>query len=174
MKEKLISSKVIFRGHAVDLRVDTVEKDSGIQATREIVDHKDCIAVVALDDSKVVMVRQYRRPADKSLLEIPAGSMEPGETPEASVKRELQEEIGFLPGEIKRIGGFYSAPGYCTEYLHLFVARNLKESQLMAEDTDEIEVVRVPISEIPGMIARGEICDAKSVAGLLQVITQQV
>lgn len=174
MKEKLISSETIFKGHALSLRVDTIEKYSGPQSTREIVDHRDCIAVVVIDDDEnVVMVRQFRRPADKTLLEIPAGSIEPGEQPEAGVKRELQEEIGFLPGDIKKIGGFYSAPGYCTEYLYLYVAKNLTESRLVAEDTDEIQVVKVPISKIPDMIRKGEICDAKSIAGLLQVIMER-
>lgn len=174
MMEKLISSETIFEGHALSLRVDTIEKDSGEQTTREIVDHRDCIAVVVIDDEEnVVMVRQFRRPAKKTLLEIPAGSIEPGEQPEAGVKRELQEEIGLLPGDIKKIGGFYSAPGYCTEYLHLYVVKNLTESRLVAEDTDEIEVVRVPISKIPDMIRKGEICDAKSIAGLFQVIMER-
>lgn len=72
-----------------------------------------------------------------------------------------------MPGKITKLGGFYNAPGYCTEFMHIFLASDLKESRLVAEDTDEIEVVRVPLSKIPGMIEKGEICDAKSVAGLL-------
>jgi ADP-ribose pyrophosphatase len=166
--EKVVSSKKVFEGRAVNLRVDTIDKPSGERITREIVEHSDCIAVVVLDDrDNVVLVRQYRRAADKMLLEIPAGCVEPGEALEDCVKRELQEEIGYLPGKITKLGGFYAAPGYCTEFMHIFLASYLKESRLVAEDTDEIEVVRVPLSKIPGMIDNGEICDAKSVAGLL-------
>ena len=171
MQEKLISSKTVFEGRAVNLRIDTIEKASGEVTTREIVWHADCIAVVVLDDkNNVILEKQYRRAAGKVLLEIPAGGIEEGETPEEAVKRELQEEIGYLPGKVTRLGGFYSAPGYCTEYLYLFLATDLKPSHLTAEDTDEIEIVRVPVSEIKGLIDSGQICDAKSVAGLLQFL----
>lgn len=171
MQEKLVSSEIIFKGRAVRLRVDTIEKTSGEVTTREIVWHSDCIAVVVLDDKdNIILEKQYRRPAGKVLLEIPAGGIEEGESPEEAVKRELQEEIGYLPGKVVRLGGFYAAPGYCTEYLHLFLATDLIPSRLTAEDTDEIEIVRVPVSEIKGLIDSGQIGDAKSVAGLLQYL----
>ncbi|MCX6004173.1 MAG: NUDIX hydrolase [Chloroflexi bacterium] len=171
MQEKLISSKTVFEGRAVRLRIDTIEKSSGVQTTREIVEHADCIAVVVLDDKdNVIMERQYRTATGKVLLEIPAGGMEEGESPEDAVRRELQEEIGYLPGKVTSLGGFYAAPGYCTEYLHLFLATDLVQSHLTAEDTDEIEIVRVPVSQIKSLIEQGEICDAKSVAGLLRFL----
>ena len=170
-RERLLASKNVFTGQAVTLRIDTVEKAAGNTATREIVEHRDCIAVVVLDhENNIIMVRQFRRPAGKMLLEIPAGGMEDGEGLADCVRRELQEETGYLPETVVRLGGFYAAPGYCTEYLHIFLATNLIESHLTAEDTDEIEVVRVPVADIIGMINNGEICDAKSVAGLLQYI----
>jgi ADP-ribose pyrophosphatase len=169
--EKLLSSKEIFRGHVVNLRIDTIEKVSGQVITREIVEHADCIAVVAVDgEGRIVMVKQFRRPVNKMLLEIPAGGVKDGEHPEDCVRRELQEEIGYLPGKLQRLGGFYAAPGYCSEYLHLFLATQLTESRLNAEDTDEIEVVRFTAPEILAMIESGEICDAKSIAGLLKYI----
>ncbi len=170
--EKTLSSQRIFEGRAVKLRIDTVLKPGGKSTTREIVEHSDCVAVVVLDSKdRVIMVRQYRKAVDKFLLEIPAGGIEPGEQPVECVRRELQEEIGYLPNRVERLGGFYSAPGYCTEYLHLYLATHLVPSQRMAEDTEEIEVVRIPLSRIPDMIASGEICDAKSIAGLLRVIS---
>jgi ADP-ribose pyrophosphatase len=175
MQEKLVSSKTVFEGRAVNLRIDTIEKASGEVTTREIVWHADCIAVVVLDDKdNVILERQYRRPAGKVLLEIPAGGIDEDETPEEAVKRELQEEIGYLPGKVTRLGGFYSAPGYCTEYLHLFLAKDLTPSRLTAEDTDEIEIVRVPVSEIKGLIDNGQICDAKSVVGLLSLLSRLI
>ena len=170
-KEKLLSSEEIFLGRAVSLHIDTIEKTSGQVTTREIVEHADCIAVVAVDDEgRIVMVKQFRRPANRMLLEIPAGGVEVGEDPEDCVKRELQEETGYFPGELQKLGGFYAAPGYCTEYLHLFLAKQLTESRLTAEDTDEIEVLRFSVPEILAMIDSGEICDAKSIAGLLKYI----
>jgi ADP-ribose pyrophosphatase len=166
--EKLLSSKEIFRGRAVNLRIDTIEKKSGQVTTREIVEHKDCIAVVVVDnEDNILMVEQFRTPVNRVLLEIPAGGVKDGEEPEDCVRRELQEEIGYLPGKLQRLGGFYAAPGYCSEYLHVFLATDLSESRLIAEDTDEIEVVRIPVPEILKMIDSGQICDAKSIAGLL-------
>ncbi len=170
--EKTLSSQKVYDGRAVKLRVDTVQKPNGKTTTREIVEHSDCVAVVVLDSKdRVILVRQYRKAVGKALLEIPAGSIDPGEQPINCVRRELQEETGYLPNKIDRLGGFYSAPGYCTEYLHLYLATHLIPSRREAEDTEEIEVVRVPLSQIPDLIASGEICDAKSIAGLLRVIS---
>ena len=170
--EKTLSSEQVYDGRAIKLRVDTVEKPSGKTTTREIVEHSDCVAVVPLDTKdNVLMVRQFRKAIDKNLLEIPAGGVEPDEQPIACVRRELQEEIGYLPNKIDKLGGFYAAPGYCTEYLHLYLATKLVSSKLEAEDTEDIEVVRVPLSKIPDLINAGEICDAKSIAGLLRVIS---
>ena len=169
--EKLLSREEVFIGRAVSLRIDTIEKKSGDVTTREIVEHADCIAVVAVDDQgRIVLVKQFRRPVNKTLLEIPAGGVEDGEDPKECARRELQEEIGYIPGKLQSLGGFYAAPGYCTEYLHLFLATQLTESRLAAEDTDEIEVVRIPVSEVRAMIDSGQICDAKSIAGLLRYL----
>lgn len=166
--DRVIKSETVFKGQIVNLRVDTVVEPSGRRSTREIVEHSDVIVAVPLDaQSNVLMVRQFRDPAGKALLELPAGGMDPGETPEACVERELREEIGFLPRKLERLTGFYSAPGYCTEYLHLFLASELERAPLNAEDTDGIEVVCVSFKEALKLIASGEICDSKSVAGLL-------
>ena len=168
MIEKTLSSELIYDGRAVKLRVDTVQMADGRQTTREIVEHSDCIAVVAIDaDSNVLLVRQFRKPVEKELLEIPAGGIDPDEDVEAAVQRELREETGYLPQRMEKLGGFYSAPGYCSEYLHLYLATELIPSQLYAEDTEEISLVRVPLAQVPGLIASGSICDAKSIAGLL-------
>jgi len=118
-------------------------------------------------------VKQFRKPVEKELLEIPAGCIDPGEDPETTVSRELREETGYLPRKIEKLGGFYSAPGYCSEYLHLYLATDLTPGQLYAEDTEEISVVRVPISQIPGLITSGRICDGKSIAGLLTYLKYQ-
>jgi ADP-ribose pyrophosphatase len=103
----------------------------------------------------------------EELLEIPAGGIYPDETVEQAVCRELQEETGYFPHQLKKLRGFYSAPGYCTEYLYLYLATELAFSPLQAEDTEDIGLVRVPLADIPHLIASGKICDAKSIAGLL-------
>jgi len=165
--ENTISSKVIFEGRAVKLRIDTVCMPDGRETTREVVEHADCIAVVPVDnEDNVLMVRQFRQPIDQELLEIPAGGIDPGETPEEATRREMQEETGFIPARLVKLGGFYSAPGYCTEHLHLFLAEDLAPGRLFAEDTEGISLVKVPVKELPGLLASGRIEDAKSIAGL--------
>lgn len=172
--EKTITSKLIFSGHAIKLRVDTIQTPDGEQKTREIVEHADCIAVIAIDDKdNVLLVRQYRKAAEKELLEIPAGGIDAGEDPDTAVQREMREETGYLPKKVKRIGGFYSAPGWCTEFLYLYAATDLVPSPLSAEDTAEIKLVRVPIARIPELIQSGKIQDAKSIAGLLSYLRYQ-
>jgi len=166
--EKTLSSQLIYDGRAVKLRVDTVRMPSGRETRREIVEHRDCVAIVAVDaDDNVLLVKQFRKSVEKELLEIPAGGIDPGEDPVTTVRREMQEETGYLPGKVEKLGGFYSSPGFCTEYLHLYLATDLTPSPLYAEDTESIKLVRVPISQIPSLIASGSICDAKSIAGLL-------
>jgi len=173
-KEKTLSSQLVYEGRAVKLRVDTVKMPSGRETTREIVEHSDCVAIIAIDASdNVLLVNQFRKPVEKELLEIPAGGIEPDEDPVATVRREMQEETGYLPRKVERLGGFYSSPGYCTEYLHLYLATDLTPGQLYAEDTENIKVVRVPVSQIPGLIASGSICDAKSIAGLFAFLEYQ-
>jgi len=168
--ERTISTKEVYQGRLVKLRVDKVEKPDGEKATREIVEHSDCVAIVAIDkENNVLLVRQFRQPVGKELLEIPAGGIDPNEDVTKAVCRELQEETGYFPQKLEKLGGFYSAPGYCTEYLHLYMATDLTYRPLKAEDTDSIELIRVALASIPGLIASGEICDAKSIAGLLSV-----
>jgi len=146
----------------------------GRETTREIVEHSDCVAIVAVDaDGNVLLVNQFRKPVEKELLEIPAGGIDPGETPETTVCRELREETGYLPRRVEKLGGFYSAPGYCSEYLYLYLATDLIPSQLYAEDTENIRLVRMPITQIPGLITSGSICDSKSIAGLLTYLEYQ-
>jgi len=169
--EETVSSKLAFSGVAVNLRIDTVKTADGRLTTREIVEHPECIAVIAVDaGDNILLVRQFRKAVEKVLLEIPAGGIEPGEDPVSAVEREMREETGFLPNKIERLGGFYSAPGFCTEYLHLYLATDLTPDPLVAEDTAGIQLVPVTKDRIPLMIADGSICDSKSIAGLLQYL----
>ena len=174
VEEKTLSSQLIYEGRAVKLRVDTVQMPGGRKTTREIVEHSDCVAIIAIDaDDNVLLVSQFRKPIGKELLEIPAGGIEPGEDPVDCVCRELREETGYLPGKVERLGGFYSAPGYCTEYLHLYLATDLTSSPLQAEDTENIRLVRVPLGQIPSLVKSGSICDGKSIAGLFTFLEYQ-
>jgi len=166
--EKKLSTKELYHGRAVNVRLDTVEKPNRRKTTREVVEHSDCIVAVPVDaQGNVLLVRQFRYPVDKFLLEVPAGGINPGEKPIECVCRELQEEIGYLPRKIESLGGFYAIPGYGTEYLYCYLARELVPSRLVAEDTEDIELVRVTQDQILKLIASGDISDAKSIAALL-------
>jgi ADP-ribose pyrophosphatase len=168
LAEEVISSRVIFEGRVVKLRVDTVKTIDGRRTTREVVEHAPCVAVVAVDDkSNVLLVRQYREALGKELLEIPAGGIDKGESPEDAVIREMQEETGFRPGRVVQLCGFYTTPGFCDEYLYVYLAKELEPGRLFAEDTPGIEVVSVPVRDIPALLTSGKIEDSKTIAGLL-------
>ncbi len=170
-EERTLESKLVYEGREVKLRLDTVVLPSGRKTTREVVEHVDCVAVVALDsEDNVLLVRQFRKPAERVLLEIPAGGIEPGEQPIQCALRELEEETGYIAGKLERLGGFYSSPGFCTEYLYLFLATELQKGASGAEEDEAIEVVPIPLAEIPNLISSGEICDAKSIAGFFALL----
>ncbi len=165
-RERVTKTEHVYRGRAVHVRVDGVVKANGKKTTREVVEHVDCVVILPVDsEGNILLVRQYRHAVDKELLELPAGSIDPGETPEQAAIRELREETGYRPGKLDGLGGFYAAPGYCTEFLHFFRASHLEKSPLTAEDTDEIEVVPVSPAEVPSLVESGQICDAKTIAG---------
>ena len=168
---KTIESRRVYEGQVVSLRVDTLEVAGGHIVDREVVEHAGAVVMAALDDQgRVLLVRQFRYAAGEALLELPVGTMEPGEEPKATAVRELQEETGFYPGKIERVGGFYSAPGFCTEFLHLFVARDLRPQPLEGDIDEEIELAPTDLGLVRELILSGEIKDAKSVAGLLTLL----
>ena len=171
MEERSISSDYVYRGKILDVRLETIMLPEGKTGQREIVDHGDSIVVVPVDkDNQVVLVKQYRKALEAFLLEAPAGGIEEDETPNDAALRELQEEIGYTSDSIEYMGGFWIAPGFCNEYMHSYIARDLIESQLPPDEDESIEIVSVPISEIPDLIRSGEIEDAKSISALLMAL----
>jgi ADP-ribose pyrophosphatase len=160
------ASELIYDGH-LKIRIDKFQMPDGSETTREIVVHTDCIAVIPVDaDDNVLLVSQYREAVGKELLEIVAGGIDSGEDVESAVKREMQEETGYLPQKLVKLGGYYLAPGYSTEFMHLYFATDLKPSRLTAEDTESIKVERTPVSKIHKLLTSGKITDGKSIAGL--------
>jgi ADP-ribose pyrophosphatase len=170
--EPTIASQRVYEGRIVSLRVDEVRLASGQTRKREIVEHGGAVAIVAVDDQeRVLLVRQFRKPVERFLLEIPAGTLEAGEDPDACARRELTEETGHTAARIERLLGFYSAPGFCTEYLHVYLATGLSEGAASPEEDESIELVREPISRALELIESGQIEDAKSQVGLLAYLT---
>ena len=169
--EPTVESKLVFQGRIVNLRVDTVRLPTGRLTTREIAEHSDSVCMVPLDgQGNVLMVRQYRKPPEVQLLEVPAGGMEPGEEPQEAVLRELQEEIGFTAGTLRHLPGFWVAPGWSTEYMHVYLASDLSPAILAADEDEAISLDRVPLEHITEMIKKGEIRDGKSIAALLMAL----
>ena len=166
-QEQVVESRRVYEGRVVNLRVDRVKLPDGRSAVREVVEHAPVVAIVALDgQGDVLLVRQYRLPVRQSLLEIPAGGVDSGDSPEEAAQRELQEETGQRAGRLKRLCSFFVSPGYCDEYMDLYLATGLEPSALAADADESIEVVRLPLDEALRLIERGEIRDAKTIVGL--------
>jgi ADP-ribose pyrophosphatase len=167
MVEVTVSSETIYRGRVVTLRVDTVQLPNGTITKREIVEHSGAVGIVAVDtQDNILLVRQFRKAVERELLEIPAGGIDPGESIEDAVRRELHEETGYIPSIIEPLTGFYSSAGFCTEYMHVYLATGLRLAEAAPEEDEIIATQWVPFREALAMVERGEICDAKSVAGL--------
>jgi ADP-ribose pyrophosphatase len=163
-----LSKETVYDGKLFKVVKEKVHIANGNERPREIVVHPGAVALVVVDnDDKIILVRQYRRAADRVLLEIPAGTREPGEDSEACARRELTEETGYEAAKVEHLGGFYSAPGFCTEYLECYLMRDLKEKRGTADDDENIEIERLTAEEAIEAIKRGEICDAKSICGIL-------
>lgn len=168
--ERILDSQSIYQGRIVRFRVDTVALPDGSTAIREIIGTPGAVVIAALtDDRQVRMVRQYRSAIGEFLLELPAGTLEPDEPPEQAAPRELAEETGDRASHWKRLTGFYTVPGICDEFIHLYLATGLTLGPTNQEADEFIEVVTLPLDEALAMVKRGEICDAKTIIGLLMV-----
>lgn len=164
--ERCTKSENVYRGRILNLRVDRVEFRDGTSTVREVVEHLGAAAIVPILDDNVILVRQFRYAASSELLEIPAGTLEPGESPEICAQRELEEETGYRSDEMQKILECFVAPGYSTEKIHFYLAKELRRSKMMTEDDERIEVEVLPITSAIEKIRNGEIHDAKTVCGL--------
>ncbi len=165
--ETVTSSRRIYEGKIVNLRVDDVTLPNGKPGKREVVEHGGAVAIVPMQDKNtVLLVRQFRLPAGKALLEIPAGGIEDGEEPEACARRELAEEIGMVPGRLIPLYQSFVAPGYTTEKIWGFLALDLTEEKQNADEDEFVETVPMNLDDALKAIASGEIEDGKTISGL--------
>lgn len=164
---EFVDSKEVFSGRVFDVTVDTVrERDKTY--VREVVHHRGSAVILPVfDDGTIALVRQYRHPAVKYLLELPAGTLNDQERPEHGAARELEEELGLVAGKLEKVSEFFVSPGFCGEKMWLYLATDLTETKQRLEDDEMIEVVRLPIDRALQMITDGEIEDAKTIIGLM-------
>ena len=167
MPERTLSSRRAFSGRLLALRVDEVELESGRRAVREVVEHPGAVAMLAWDGARLAMVSQWRQAADAELLEIPAGTCEPGEAPLGTAQRELAEECGLGAARWEEGPSFFTAPGFSTELLTLFLATDLLSIDTAAPDDEALERSWLTLPDALSAIEGGRIRDAKSLVGIL-------
>ncbi len=170
-EEKTVSTKRIYDGIVVNLRVDTVELPDGKTALRDIVEHPGGVGIVAItDDNKILMVKQYRKPIEKAILELPAGKLDKNEDHEVCGRRELEEETGYKAKEFTYLGYMYPSPGFDDEVTHLYLARDLYKGEVNLDEDEYLDVYKYDISEVKEMIMNNEINDAKTVIGFFKAM----
>nr|WP_202621070.1 NUDIX hydrolase [Pseudoflavonifractor sp. 524-17] len=165
----MVSTQIKFKGRIITVRLDQAELPNGHVAAREVVEHPGGVAILALhDDQTVSVVRQFRYPFGEIVTELPAGKLEYGEDHRLAALRELDEEVGETPGELIYLGKIYVSPGFCTEVLHMYLARDLKQGAVHPDEDEFLEGGRVPFDQLVEQVMSGEIVDGKTVAAVLK------
>ena len=168
MNYKIDDSKIIFTGRVFSIKVDNITYDSGNKGFREVVLHNGGAVVMPVkEDGKIIMVKQYRYPFDKFLLEMPAGKLEKDEDPQVCATRELTEETGYTANKVTKMGSIYTTPGFCSEELHIFLAEELQPGNHNREEGEYgMEVYEYTIEEVDSMIMDGRIKDSKTICAV--------
>ena len=169
-EEKTIESEIIYKGRILTLRKDKVSINDNVIAQREIIEHQGAVAVLAItEDNRVVLVKQYRKPIERDILEIPAGKIDPGEEPIETARRELREETGYSAEKMELIYKMYPALGYSDELIYIYQAEGLMAGETEFDEDENIELIEMPIQDAFAMLEAGEIEDGKTIIGLLHL-----
>jgi len=175
MEEKTLNSARLYEGKIINLRVDTVELPDKKYSKREIVEHSGAAAVVPLTmDGHVILIKQFRKPIEEIIYEIPAGRLETKETPRNCALRELAEETGYTVGSLEELVTFYPSPGFSNEVIYIYIARDLTEGNAKPDEDEYLEIMKFPLEEALKMIEDGTIKDSKTIIGLLMAARMKV
>lgn len=169
-EEKTLHTKSIFQGNMISLQVDDVQLPNGKTSKRELVKHPGAVAVLPITkEGKIVMVEQYRKPLERSLVEIPAGKLEPGEEPKQTAMRELEEETGYTTDDLQFVTSFATSPGFADEVIHLYVATNIElaENKLDGDEDEFVELIELTLNEAEQYEQDERIWDAKTAYAVL-------
>lgn len=170
-EEKTASSEEIFSGRIVKLRVDKVKMPKGNLADREIVEHPGGVGIVAVtDNDEIIMVKQFRKPVEKPIYEIPAGKLDEGEEHRTCGIRELEEETGYKAKNFEYLGFMYPSPGFCDEVTHAYLATGLVKGEVHLDPDEYLDVEYIPIQKVKEMIMNNEINDAKTIFGVFKAL----
>jgi ADP-ribose pyrophosphatase len=165
--EHTISSQTIFAGKVIRLQLDQVELPNGQIARREIVKHPGAVCLLAITaENKLLLVWQFRKALEKTILELPAGKLEKGEDPYVCAERELEEETGYRAKSLQHVVSFYTSPGFADEYIHLYIARELARGTVHLDEDEFVEPVELTLAECFQCVQTGEICDAKTIVAI--------
>jgi ADP-ribose pyrophosphatase len=172
-KAKLISSKLAYQGKVFNVYTDTLIEPGGHRNVRDVIRHNGSVVILAVDESKnpadpdVIMERQYRHAAGQFMIELPAGTRNPGEAPLAAAKREMIEETGYRAKRWTMLLRYFASPGFLGEWMQIYLApRDIRQGEAKLEDDENLEVFRMPLSEAMRMVAEGKIHDGKTLIGL--------
>ena len=168
-EEKTLSTEMIYEGAILNLRRDKVTVENGT-SYREIIEHNGGAVLAAVtDDGKMIMVKQYRKPAERVMLEAPAGKIDPGEEAFSTAVRELKEETGYTASEVRKLTEFYPSVGYSEEVLHLYLCTGLTAGETCPDENEALDVLAIEVDELFAMVMRGEIRDAKTIVAIMMV-----
>jgi len=168
MPFELIKSEIVYPSRAFTIRRDHLRTPDGRTAKFDIVEHHGSVVLIPIDgQGNLLFVRQYRHAAGKDLLELPAGTLDEGEAPEACARREVREETGMAASRLELVGGFYLAPGYSTEYMYVFLATDLRHDPLQADADEFLNAEAIPLTQALHMAENGQVPDAKSLAAMM-------
>jgi ADP-ribose pyrophosphatase len=173
MPAEVISRRPLYQGKVFSVRQDRIRLPSGKEAQLDIIDHPASVTIIPSDGrGGLWFVRQYRHAAEGELLELPAGTLNPGESPLACAERECREEVGMAPGRLTLVGECWLVPGYATEYMYFYLAEDLTQAPLAPDEDEDIQVVHMSLEEAKTMAARGDLPDAKSIVGLFLMLNR--